>query len=95
MNWDWASSLDQFWRSPTFPMWLTLATAGFFALVVLIMVLRAEKSVANAMLAIITLLAIGVTGVATLRGFGPDRRSAPGEARSPSLTAGWSPRMTR
>ena len=30
MNWDWASSLDQIWRSPTFPMWLTLAAAGFF-----------------------------------------------------------------
>jgi hypothetical protein len=87
MNWDWASSLDQFWRSPSFPMWLTLATAGFFALIVLVMVLRAEKSVANAMLAIITLLAIGVTGAATLRGFGPDSRSASGESRSPPLAA--------
>jgi hypothetical protein len=27
-----ATSLDQIWRSPTFPMWLTLAAAGFFAL---------------------------------------------------------------
>ena len=79
MNWDWASSLDQFWRSPTFPMWLTLAAAGFFAIIVLIMVLRAEKSVANAALAVITLLAIGVAGAATLRGFGPDSRSASGE----------------
>ena len=35
MNWAWASSLDQFWRSPTFPMWLTLAAAGFFAIIVL------------------------------------------------------------
>ncbi|MES2194190.1 MAG: hypothetical protein V4517_07220 [Pseudomonadota bacterium] len=88
MNWDWASSLEQFWRSPAFPMWLTMATAGFFALIVLVMVLRAEKSVANAMLAIITLLAIGVTGAATLRGFGPEGRSASGEARPPlSLTA--------
>ncbi len=87
MNWDWASSLEQFWRSPSFPMWLTMATAGFFALIVLIMVLRAEKSVANGMLAIITLLAIGVTSAATLRGFGPDSRSASGETRSPSLTA--------
>ena len=47
MNWDWASSLDQFWRSPAFPMWLTLAAAGFFAIIVLITLLRAEKSVAN------------------------------------------------
>ena len=71
MNWDWASSLDQFWRSPTFPMWLTLAAAGFFGIIVLITVLRAEKSVANGALAVITLLAIGVAGAATLRGFGP------------------------
>lgn len=84
MNWDWASSLEQFWHSPTFPMWLTLAAAGFFALIVLVMVLRADKSVANGMLAIITLLAIGVTSAATLHGFGPDSRSASGEAGSPA-----------
>jgi hypothetical protein len=84
MNWDWASSLEQLWHSPSFPMWLTLAAAGFFGIIVLIMVLRAEKSVANAMLAIITLLAIGVTGAATLRGSGPDSRSASGETSSPS-----------
>jgi hypothetical protein len=87
MNWDWLSSLDQIWRSPSFPMWLTIATAGFFALIVLVMVLRAEKSVANAMLAVITLLAIGVTGAATLRGFGPDVRTASVEPKSPSPTA--------
>lgn len=85
MNWDWASSLEQFWHSPAFPMWLTMATAGFFGIIVLIMVLRAEKSVANAMLAVITLLAIGVTGAATLRGFGPDSRDASGETRSSSV----------
>ena len=84
MNWDWASSLEQFWHSPTFPMWLTLAAAGFFALIVLVMVLRAERSVANGMLAIITLLAIGVTSAATLRGFGPDSRNASGEAGAPA-----------
>jgi len=87
MNWDWALSLEQFWHSPTFPMWLTLATAGFFGIIVLVMVLRAEKSVANGMLAVITLLAIGVTSAAILRGFGPDSRSASGETRSPSQTA--------
>lgn len=82
MDWDWASSLQQFSQSPTFPMWLTMATAGFFGIIVLVMVLRAEKSVANGMLAIITLLAIGVTGAATLRGFGPDSRSTTVEAVS-------------
>src|SRR5256885_2263231 len=28
MNWAWLSSLDGLWRSPTFPMWLTLAAAA-------------------------------------------------------------------
>ncbi len=84
MNWDWASSLEQFWHSPTFPMWLTMAAAGFFALIVLVMVLRADRSVANGMLAVITLLAIGVTSVAALRGFDPDSRGASGEAGSPA-----------
>lgn len=82
MNWDWASSLDQFWRSPAFPMWLTLGAAGFFGVVVLIM--RAEKSVANGMLAVITLLAIGTASAATLRVFGPGNRSASREAATPS-----------
>src|SRR3954470_7420536 len=71
MNWAWASSLDHIWRSPAFPMWLTLAAAGFFALIMLITMLRAEKSVANGALTVITLLAVGVAVAATLRGFGP------------------------
>lgn len=83
MNWDWASSLDQFWRSPAFPVWLTLGAAGFFGIIVLIMVLRAEKSVANGMLAVITLLAIGTAGAATLRAFDPGDRSASRETATP------------
>jgi hypothetical protein len=89
MNWAWASSLDQFWRSPTFPMWLTLVAAGFFGIIVLITLLRAEKSVANGALTVITLLAIGVASAATIRGFDPGGRSASGETPSspPSMTA--------
>src|SRR4030081_3366999 len=71
MNWAWASSLDHLWRSPAFPMWLTLAAAGFFAGVHLITLLRAERSVANGALTVITLLAIGIAVAATIRGFGP------------------------
>jgi hypothetical protein len=52
-------------------MWLTLAAAGFFGIIVLITLLRAEKSVANGALTVITLLAIGVAVAATIRGFGP------------------------
>ena len=70
MNWDWAASLDQIWRSPNLPLYLTLATAGFVGIIVLITLLRSERSVANGVLALITLLAIGVAGVVTFRGFG-------------------------
>src|SRR5712672_3617653 len=82
MNWAWASSLVYVWRSPTFPMWLTLAAAGFFAIIVLITLLRAEKSVANGALTVITLLAIAVAVAATIRGFGPDGRMASAETWS-------------
>src|SRR6201996_2120831 len=83
MNWAWATSLDQVWRSPAFPMWLTLAAAGFFGIIVLITLLRAEKSVANGALTVITLLAIGVAVAATLRGFGPADGAGPTETQSP------------
>jgi hypothetical protein len=82
MNWAWVTSLDQLWRAPTFPMWLTLAASGFFGIIVLITLLRAEKSVANGALTVITLLAIGIAATATIRGFGPGGQSASVEARS-------------
>jgi len=87
MNWAWTTSLDQFWRSPAFPMWLTLAAAGFFGIIVLITLLRAEKSVANGALTVITLLAIGIAVAATIRGFGPDSGAATAiaSAETPSL----------
>jgi hypothetical protein len=82
MNWAGATSLDQLWHSPAFPMGLTLAAAGFFGLILLITLLRAEKSVANGALTVITLLAIAVAGAATFRGFGPGGQTASGETRS-------------
>src|SRR5665213_4084040 len=87
MNWAWTTSLDQFWRSPAFPMWLTLAAAGFFGIVLLITLLRAEKSVANGALTVITLLAIGIAVAATIRGFGPGGGGATSTAsvETPSL----------
>src|ERR1700759_1997928 len=75
MNWAWLAPLDQIWRSPEFPMWATLAAAGFFALILLITLLRAERSVANGALTVITLLAVGVAVAATLRGYGPLART--------------------
>jgi len=70
MNWDWVASLDNIWRSPNLPLYLTLATAVFVGIIVMITLLRSERSVANGVLALITLLAIGVAGVVTFRGFG-------------------------
>src|SRR5437660_6214766 len=85
MNWAWVTSLDQLWRSPTFPMWLTLAASGFFGIIVLITLLRAEKSVANGALTVVTLLAIGIAAAATLRGFGAGSPGASADGRSPEL----------
>jgi len=94
MNWAWASSLDYVWRSPTFPMWLTLAAAGFFAIIVLITLLRAEKSVANGALTVITLLAIAVAVAATIRGFGPDGQVASAENRPVALAGATLPQLS-
>jgi hypothetical protein len=87
MNWAWASSLDHLWRSPAFPMWITLAAAGFFGLLALITLLRAEKSVANGALTVITLLTVGIAVAATIHGYGPANRSGSGETRFPSQTS--------
>src|SRR5438874_3062647 len=81
MNWAWAASLDQIWRSPNLPLYLTLATAGFVGVIVLITLLRSERSVANGVLALITLLAIGVAGAVTFRGFGTANVGQSTEAR--------------
>jgi len=70
MNWDWAASLDNIWRSPSIPLYLTLATAAFVGIIVLITLLRSERCVANGVLALITLLAVGAGGAVTFRGFG-------------------------
>jgi hypothetical protein len=52
-------------------MWLTLAAAGFFGIIVLIALLRAEKSVANGALTVIALLGVGIAVAGTIRGFEP------------------------
>jgi hypothetical protein len=83
MNWAWTTSLDQFWRSPAFPMWLTLAAAGFFGIIVLVTLIRAEKSVANGALTVITLLAVGIAVAAMSRGFGPGGSAVSTETPAP------------
>src|SRR5579871_1194185 len=90
MNWAWPTSLDQIWRSSAFPMWLTLAAAAFFGLLMLITLVRAERSVDNGALTVIALLAVGIAVAATIRGYGPAAmRDSAGEARAmPPATAG-------
>jgi hypothetical protein len=94
MNSAWTASFDQLWRSPTFPMWLTLAAAGFFGIILLITLLRAEKSVANGALTVITLLAIGIAVAATMRTFGPGDRAGSGETRSLQQTSAVLPALS-
>ncbi|MET0708920.1 MAG: hypothetical protein ABWY82_19060 [Tardiphaga sp.] len=90
----WATSLEQIWRSPSFPMWLTLAAAGFFGLIVLITLLRAEKSVANGALTIITLVAIAVAGAATIRSYGPAGQGSAAPAAPPPATTASLPALS-
>ena len=78
---NWAASLDQIWSSPNLPLYLTLATAGFVGLIVMITLLRSERSVANGVLALVTLLAVGVAGAVTFRGFGTANVVHSAEAR--------------
>ncbi len=94
MNWAWALRWIKFgarricrcgWRWPR---------PDSFGLVILITLLRAEKSVANGALAVITLLAIGVASAATLRGFGPDGRVAPAESRPVQQVAAVLPQLS-
>jgi len=89
----WTNAFDQFWRAPTFPMWLTLAAAAFFAIVFLVIVLRADRSVANGALTVVTLLAIAVAAAATVRGLAGEeqgsaaaRASIGGTASLPALS---------
>lgn len=82
MNWAWASSLDQIWRSPAFPMWMMLVAAGFFGLILLVTLLRAERSVANGALTVLALLAIAIPLAAVVRVDGPAGQTTPTEARA-------------
>jgi hypothetical protein len=84
MIWASATSLDLAWRSPAFVMWLTLSAAAFFGLILFVTLLRAEKSVANGALTVITLLAIGVAVASTIRTSSP---APAGGAAVAALTA--------
>jgi len=63
-------------------MWLTLAAAGFFAIITLITLMRAERSVANGALTVITLLAVGIAVASTTREPDSTARTDGGNARA-------------
>jgi len=65
-------------------MWLALAAAGFFGLIVPITLLRADRSAANTALTITTLLAVGVAVASTIGGNGTAGRAPSAEIRSVS-----------
>jgi len=81
MNSAWAASLD-LWSSSTFPMWLTLSAAGFFGILVLVALARAEQSLATGALTVITLLSLGIAVASLLRGSEPPSRTTSTEVRS-------------
>jgi hypothetical protein len=67
MTSDWAASLEQIWRSPSLPIWLLVAIVGFVGLVLLVAMLKAERSVANGTLAVLTVVAIAIAVIMSLR----------------------------
>ena len=81
MNRALATSIDNFWSSQCLPMWLTIAAAGFFAIILLVTLFRAERSVANGALTVITLLAIGIAVTTMIRASGGAGGSS-GDSRS-------------
>ena len=94
MNWAWATSFDQISRPQAFPMWMILVAAGFLGLILLITLVRAERSVANGALTVITLLSIAIAVAATVRVYGPAEEAAPGEARAQSAVVASLPALS-
>ena len=87
MNRAWAASIENLWYSPNLPMWLTIAAAGFFAAVLLVTLFRAERSVANGALTVITLLAIGIAVTSMMRASGLAGGGQSGDAKSGQAAA--------
>lgn len=87
MNRAWATSIENLWHSPNLPMWLTIAAAGFFAVVLLVTLFRAERSVANGALTVITLLAIGIAVTGMMRASGVAGGGQSGDLKSSGQAA--------
>jgi hypothetical protein len=70
-------------------MWVALAAAGFFGLIVPITLLRADRSAANTALTLTTLLAVGIAVATTIGGNGQAARTPAAEIR-PAAAGGTS-----
>lgn len=68
MSWALTTALDDLWRSPALPMWLTLVAAACLAVVVFAALRHAEWPAVTGALALASLLAVGLAAVALLRG---------------------------
>jgi hypothetical protein len=79
--------IEALWASPSLGMWAMVAAAVIVALVLFVIVLKADRSLANGALAVITLLALGVASAALMR---DKPASATGAAPSVAVAAGQS-----
>lgn len=73
MTLDWTSSTDQLLRATSLPAWALLAVAGLLGLVLFVTLLRTERSVANGLLAALTLAALALALASQLRTASPER----------------------
>lgn len=70
MEWaSWSAAADRILHSPNLPIWALIGGSAIVTLILIVALLRADKSVANGVLGVITLLAVGVAGLASWRLF--------------------------
>jgi hypothetical protein len=65
---NWASSLDQLWQTPGMAPALAMGAALFFAIVLIVVAVRASKTVANGALVLIALASTATMGYMQFRG---------------------------
>lgn len=94
MNRSWATSIENLWHSASLPMWLTIFAIGFFAIVLLIILFRAERSVANGALAVITLLAVGIAVTTIMRASGAGSSGQSADLKSSGQAAASLPALS-
>lgn len=75
MNRTLATWFENLSSSAGWSMWLTIAAAISFGVVLVVLALRAEKSAANGALAIVTLVAVGIAATLMLRAPGTPNRA--------------------